>query len=73
MKPLEGITVLEFSTMITASFSAMMLAEHRRGEALGHAIAALRDGGPRKVVLNALMKIGIPGPVLRGIRRPDLP
>ncbi len=27
MKPLEGITVLEFSTMITASFSAMMLAE----------------------------------------------
>ncbi|MEQ8299485.1 MAG: CoA transferase [Hyphomonas sp.] len=27
MKPLEGITVLEFSTMITASFAAMMLAE----------------------------------------------
>lgn len=27
MKPLEGIRVLEFSTMITASFAAMMLAE----------------------------------------------
>ena len=27
MKPLEGVTVLEFSTMITASFAAMMLAE----------------------------------------------
>ncbi len=27
MKPLEGITVLEFSTMITASFAAMQLAE----------------------------------------------
>ena len=27
MKPLEGITVLEFSTMITASFAAMMLGE----------------------------------------------
>lgn len=27
MKPLEGINVLEFSTMVTASFSAMMLAE----------------------------------------------
>ena len=27
MKPLEGVTVLEFSTMITASFAAMMMAE----------------------------------------------
>lgn len=27
MKPLEGITILEFSTMITASFAAMMMAE----------------------------------------------
>ena len=27
MKPLEGIRVMEFSTMITASFAAMMLAE----------------------------------------------
>ena len=27
MKPLEGINILELSTMITASFSAMMLAE----------------------------------------------
>ena len=27
MKPLDGITVLEFSTMITASFAAMQLAE----------------------------------------------
>jgi len=27
MKPLEGIKILEFSTMITASFAAMMLAE----------------------------------------------
>ena len=27
MKPFEGINVLEFSTMVTASFSAMMLAE----------------------------------------------
>ena len=27
MKPLDGIRVLEFSTMITASFAAMMLAE----------------------------------------------
>ena len=27
MKPLEGITVVEFSTMITASFAAMMLGE----------------------------------------------
>ena len=27
MKPLEGVNVLEFSTMITASFAAMMLAE----------------------------------------------
>lgn len=27
MKPMEGITVLEFSTMITASFAAMMLGE----------------------------------------------
>ena len=27
MKPLEGITVMEFSTMITASFAAMMMAE----------------------------------------------
>ena len=27
MKPLEGITVLELSTMITASFAAMMMAE----------------------------------------------
>jgi len=27
MKPLEGIKVLEFSTMVTASFAAMMLAE----------------------------------------------
>ena len=27
MKPLEGITVLEFSTMTTASFAAMMMAE----------------------------------------------
>jgi len=27
MKPLEGVTVLEFSTMITASFAAMQLAE----------------------------------------------
>lgn len=27
MKPLAGITVLEFSTMITASFAAMMMAE----------------------------------------------
>ncbi len=27
MKPLEGIRILEFSTMVTASFSAMMLAE----------------------------------------------
>ena len=27
MKPLEGVTVVEFSTMITASFAAMMMAE----------------------------------------------
>jgi crotonobetainyl-CoA:carnitine CoA-transferase CaiB-like acyl-CoA transferase len=27
MKPLEGVNVLEFSTMITASFAAMMMAE----------------------------------------------
>ena len=27
MKPLERVNVLEFSTMITASFAAMMLAE----------------------------------------------
>ena len=27
MKPLEGVTVLEFSTMITASLAAMMMAE----------------------------------------------
>jgi len=27
VKPLEGITVMEFSTMITASFAAMMMAE----------------------------------------------
>jgi len=27
MKPLEGIKILEFSTMVTASFAAMMLAE----------------------------------------------
>ena len=27
MKPLEGITVLEFSTMITAALASMMLAE----------------------------------------------
>lgn len=27
MKPLDGITVMEFSTMITASFAAMMMAE----------------------------------------------
>ena len=27
MKPLDGITVIEFSTMITASFAAMMMAE----------------------------------------------
>jgi len=27
MKPLEDVTVLEFSTMITASFAAMMMAE----------------------------------------------
>lgn len=27
MKPLEGITILEFSTMITASFAAMQMAE----------------------------------------------
>ena len=27
MKPLEGIRILEFSTMVTASFSAMMLAD----------------------------------------------
>lgn len=27
MKPLEGITILEFSTMITASFAAMMMGE----------------------------------------------
>jgi crotonobetainyl-CoA:carnitine CoA-transferase CaiB-like acyl-CoA transferase len=27
MKPLEGVKVLEFSTMITASFAAMMMAE----------------------------------------------
>ena len=27
MKPLEGVKVIEFSTMITASFAAMMLAE----------------------------------------------
>ncbi|MGB1188613.1 MAG: CaiB/BaiF CoA transferase family protein [Pseudomonadales bacterium] len=27
MKPLEGVTVMEFSTMITASFAAMMMAE----------------------------------------------
>ena len=27
MKPLDGIRVLEFSTMITASFAAMMLAD----------------------------------------------
>jgi crotonobetainyl-CoA:carnitine CoA-transferase CaiB-like acyl-CoA transferase len=27
VKPLEGVTVLEFSTMITASFAAMMMAE----------------------------------------------
>ena len=27
MKPYEGVTILEFSTMITASFAAMMLAE----------------------------------------------
>ena len=27
MKPLEGITILEFSTMITAALSSMMLAE----------------------------------------------
>ena len=27
MKPFEGIKVLEFSTMVTASFSAMMLAD----------------------------------------------
>ena len=27
MKPLEGVTVLEFSTMITASFAAMMMAD----------------------------------------------
>ena len=27
MKPLEGITILEFSTMITASLAAMMAAE----------------------------------------------
>ena len=29
MKPLEGVKVIEFSTMITASFAAMMLAEQR--------------------------------------------
>ncbi|MEM7020126.1 MAG: CoA transferase, partial [Pseudomonadota bacterium] len=27
MQPLEGLKVLEFSTMITASFAAMMLGE----------------------------------------------
>ena len=27
MKPLEGVTILEFSTMITASFAAMMMGE----------------------------------------------
>ena len=27
MKPLEGVTVLEFSTMITASFAAMQMSE----------------------------------------------
>ena len=27
MKPFENITVLEFSTMITASFAAMMMAD----------------------------------------------
>ena len=27
MKPLENITIVEFSTMITASFATMMLAE----------------------------------------------
>ena len=27
MKPLEGITILEFSTMITAALASMMLAE----------------------------------------------
>lgn len=27
MKPLTGLTILEFSTMITASFAAMMMAE----------------------------------------------
>ena len=27
MKPLDGITILEFSTMITAALSSMMLAE----------------------------------------------
>ena len=27
MQPLEGTTVIEFSTMITASFAAMMMAE----------------------------------------------
>jgi len=27
MKPLERVNVLEFSTMITASFAAIMLAE----------------------------------------------
>lgn len=31
MKPLEGINVLEFSTMITASFATMMLAEQGAG------------------------------------------
>lgn len=27
MKPLEGVTILEFSTMVTAAFAAMMMAE----------------------------------------------
>ena len=27
MKPLEGVTILEFSTMITASFAAMQMCE----------------------------------------------
>ena len=27
MKPLEGVTILEFSTMITASFAAMQMSE----------------------------------------------
>ena len=79
MKPLEGITILEFSTMITAALSSMMLAEqgarvikvepHNTGD-------PMRFIGARKGDISSLLRaaIAVRNPLRSTLKaRPDRP